>query len=117
DLDEILGPEGYSRNQMAAHLAEALTATMEGYGHEGLAPFLPLWVGYDRYRGEEVEIRLGDRLIRGIQAGITEQGTLRLEVAGETRIFTSGEVSLRLAHPEVAQSRDPSDQSFLEISQ
>lgn len=117
DLDEILGPEGYSRNQMAAHLAEALIATMEDYGREGLAPFLPLWEGYDRYRGEEVEIRLGDRLIRGIQAGITEQGTLRLEVAGEIRIFTSGEVSLRLAHPEVAQARDPSDQAFLEISQ
>ncbi|MBP8290275.1 MAG: hypothetical protein KAX51_10820 [Chromatiaceae bacterium] len=44
-----------------------------------------------------LEIRLGDRLIRGIQAGITEQGTLRLEVAGETLIFNSGEVSLRLA--------------------
>ncbi len=29
DLNEILGPQGYSRNQMGAHLAEALTATME----------------------------------------------------------------------------------------
>ncbi len=102
DLDEILGPRGYSRNQLAAHLAEALTATLEAYGREGLAPFLPLWDRYDRYRGEEVEIRLGDRLVRGIQAGITAQGTLRLEVAGETRIFHSGEVSLRLAHPETA---------------
>ena len=102
DLDEILRPSGYSRNQMAAHLAEALTATMERYGREGLDPFLPLWERYDRYRGEEVEIRLGDHLIRGIQAGITAQGTLRLEVAGETRIFNSGEVSLRLAYPEAA---------------
>ncbi len=49
-----------------------------------------------------LEIRLGDRLIRGIQAGITEQGTLRLEVANETLIFNSGEVSLRLAYPEAA---------------
>ncbi|MFZ1539339.1 MAG: bifunctional biotin--[acetyl-CoA-carboxylase] ligase/biotin operon repressor BirA [Chromatiaceae bacterium] len=103
DLDEILGPQGYSRNQMAAHLAEALTATLEGYGREGLAPFLPLWERYDLYRGEEVEIRLGDRLIQGIQTGITDQGTLRLEVAGETRIFNSGEVSLRLAQPETTR--------------
>ena len=106
DLNEILGPQGYSRNQMGAHLAEALTATMECYGRQGLAPFLSLWERYDLYRGEEVEIRLGDRLIRGIQAGITEQGTLRLEVAGETLIFNSGDVSLRLAHPETSPARN-----------
>ncbi len=105
DLNEILGPGGYSRNQLAAHLAEALTATLEVFGGEGLAPFLPLWNHYDLYRGEEVEIRLGDHLIQGIQAGITAQGTLRLEVAGETRIFTSGEVSLRPAPSETVRDR------------
>jgi BirA family biotin operon repressor/biotin-[acetyl-CoA-carboxylase] ligase len=97
DLDEILGPQGYSRNEVAARLAEALTSTLERYGREGLAPFLPLWERYDIYRGETVEIRMGDRVIAGIQAGITEQGALRLEVAGEIQIFNAGEVSLRPA--------------------
>jgi len=97
DLAEILGPQGYSRNEIAARLAEALTATLERYGREGLAPFLPLWERYDIYRGETVEIRMGDRVIAGIQAGITEQGALRLEVAGEIQIFNAGEVSLRPA--------------------
>lgn len=95
DLDEILGPQGYSRNRIAALATEALVTTLERYGREGLAPFLPLWERYDHYRGEHVEIRQGERLIIGTQAGITAEGALRVEVDGEVRIFTAGEVSLR----------------------
>lgn len=95
DLDEILGPQGYSRNRIATLATKALVTTLERYGREGLAPFLPLWERYDRYRGERVEIRQGERVITGTQAGITIEGALRLEVAGEVQIFTAGEVSLR----------------------
>jgi len=95
DMDEILGSGGYSRNLLAAQLAEAMTSTLERYGREGMAPFLPIWDRYDRYRGEAVEIRLGDRVISGIQVGITDQGALRVEVGGETMTFVAGEVSLR----------------------
>ena len=95
DLDEILGPQGYSRNRIATLATKALVTTLERYGREGLAPFLPLWERYDRYRGERVEIRQGERAITGAQAGITIEGAWRLEVAGEVQIFTAGEVSLR----------------------
>lgn len=97
DLDEILGPQGYGRNRIAALATEALVAALERYGREGLAPFLPLWERYDRYRGERVEIRQGERQIIGTQAGITADGALRVEMAGEIRLFTAGEVSLRPA--------------------
>jgi len=97
DLDEILGPQGYGRNRLCALAAEALIMTLERYGREGLAPFLPLWERYDRYRGEVVEIRLGEQRIIGTQAGITTEGALRLEVAGASLTFTAGEVSLRPA--------------------
>ncbi len=52
---------------------------------------------YDRYRGERVEIRQGERHIIGTQAGITAEGALRVEMAGEIRFFTAGEISLRPA--------------------
>ena len=97
DLDEILGPQGYRRNHIAALATESLVVTLERYGREGLTPFLPLWERYDRYQGESVEIRQGERLVIGTQAGITAEGALRVEVAGEIRIFTAGEVSLRPA--------------------
>lgn len=95
DLDEILGSGGYSRNRLAARLIEALTGAMDRYGREGLAPFLTDWERYDRHRGEPVEIHMGDRVVAGIQAGITEGGALRVEVGGRIETFQAGEVSLR----------------------
>lgn len=95
DLDEILGAGGYSRNHIAALVAEAMTAAMEPYGREGLAAFLPLWRRYDRYHGEVVDIHLGERVISGLYSGISDQGDLLVEVAGERRAFRAGEVSLR----------------------
>jgi BirA family biotin operon repressor/biotin-[acetyl-CoA-carboxylase] ligase len=97
DLDEILGPGAYSRNRLAVRLAEALAAVMEGYGRDGLAPFLAEWERYDRHRGEPVEVHLGDRRIVGTQEGVTGDGALRLRVDGGVRTFQAGEVSLRAA--------------------
>ena len=97
DLEEILGPRGYSRNELAVLLVEALTAAMERYERDGIAPFLPLWERFDRYRGEPVELRLGNQVLAGIQEGVTPEGALRLRVEGVVRTFVAGEVSLRLA--------------------
>jgi BirA family biotin operon repressor/biotin-[acetyl-CoA-carboxylase] ligase len=95
DLEEILGPGGYSRNRLVVRLADALTAVLEGYARDGPAPFLARWDHFDLYRGEPVEIRLGEQVIRGVQEGITPDGALRLRVDGVIRAFRAGEVSLR----------------------
>lgn len=97
DLEEILGTGGYSRNRLVVRLIEVLTSVMERYGRAGLAPFLAQWERYDQYRGEQVEIRMGKRVITGVQAGITGQGALRLKVDGAVKTFQAGEVSLRAA--------------------
>ncbi|MEA3274139.1 MAG: bifunctional biotin--[acetyl-CoA-carboxylase] ligase/biotin operon repressor BirA [Pseudomonadota bacterium] len=97
DLDTVLGPDGYGRNRLAAQVAERLIGALERYGREGLTPFLEEWERFDLYRGERVEVRLGDRRIVGIHAGITEQGALRLDVGGTLQAFQAGEVSLRPA--------------------
>lgn len=97
DMEEILGPGGYSRNRLAARLVAGLVDVMDRYGGEGLAPFLSQWERYDLYRGEPVEIRMGDRVVNGIQAGVTVQGALCVEVDGALKTFHAGEVSLRVA--------------------
>ena len=96
-LDTIseLGPT--IRNRLSARLAEKLTGVMERYGTDGLSPFLPEWERFDLYRGEKVEIRLGDRTYAGIHAGIDKQGALRLDRDGHIETFQAGEVSLRPA--------------------
>lgn len=95
DLETILAPGGYGRNLLAARLIAALTETLEAYAHTGLSPFLARWERYDRDRGQPVEIQLGKRVIRGLQAGLTEQGALRLDVDGRIQVFSGGEVRLR----------------------
>jgi BirA family biotin operon repressor/biotin-[acetyl-CoA-carboxylase] ligase len=97
DLDEVLGPNGYSRNRLAARTAERLIGVLEGYGRVGLGPFLPAWERYDLHRGERVELRFGDRAIVGIHAGVTARGALRLERGGTIETYQAGEVSLRPA--------------------
>ena len=95
DLASILGPDRCSRNLLAARLLEALVQVLDEFQRAGLEPFLPVWKRYDRFRGERVELRWGTQRLEGIHRGIDRQGSLRLAVDGETRLFRAGEVSLR----------------------
>jgi len=102
DLESISGQASMSRNRLAARLAERLTAAMETFGAEGLGPFLPEWERFDRHRGEQVDIHMGDRVYSGIHAGVTTEGALRLDMNGDIRVFQAGEVSLRPARDQGA---------------
>jgi BirA family biotin operon repressor/biotin-[acetyl-CoA-carboxylase] ligase len=102
DLESISGQASMSRNRLAARLAERLTAAMETFGAEGLGPFLPEWERFDRHRGEQVDIHMGDRVYSGIHAGVTAEGALRLDMNGDIRVFQAGEVSLRPARDQGA---------------
>jgi BirA family biotin operon repressor/biotin-[acetyl-CoA-carboxylase] ligase len=51
---------------------------------------------FDEMRDRDVTVHLGDRLWRGVAAGIEDDGSFRLAVpGGETRVFRSGDASLR----------------------
>lgn len=97
DLQSVPGLAAGDRNQLAARLAERLTSVMERYGTDGLTPFLADWERFDLYRGERVEIRMGDRTLSGVHAGVTPEGALRLDMDGGIQTFQAGEVSLRAA--------------------
>jgi BirA family transcriptional regulator, biotin operon repressor / biotin---[acetyl-CoA-carboxylase] ligase len=95
DLDQILGPGTYSRNALAAGVAEALVGAMDRFGREGLTPFLAAWERYDLYRGEAVEVRWGQHRVRGTHLGLDARGALRLDTGAGIETFQAGEVSLR----------------------
>jgi BirA family transcriptional regulator, biotin operon repressor / biotin---[acetyl-CoA-carboxylase] ligase len=97
DLDHILGRDGYSRNALAAGVAEALVQAMTRFGREGLAPFLADWERYDLYRGEQVEVHWGQQRVRGTHLGLDSNGALRLHTGTGIETFQAGEVSLRPA--------------------
>ncbi|NCC28599.1 MAG: biotin--[acetyl-CoA-carboxylase] ligase [Gammaproteobacteria bacterium] len=95
DLAEVLDNQRVDRNILAAQIVDALVDAFERFGREGLTPFLPLWGGFDAFRGEQARILLADREIQGRVLGIASDGALRLETADGERRFHAGEVSLR----------------------
>ncbi len=95
DLDRALGGRLPGRNRLAAQLIDALAQTLVRYGETGLEPFIPEWESFDLLRGELVRLRLGDRTVSGLHAGIGPDGSLRLRTPEGIRSFHAGEVSLR----------------------
>lgn len=97
DLAQALGPGACDRNRLAARVAAHLAEALDRYALEGLTPFIEAWQRFDRYRGEPVEVILGDRRVAGIHAGIAADGALRVETPAGLQTFQAGEVSLRPA--------------------
>ncbi|MGB5835215.1 MAG: bifunctional biotin--[acetyl-CoA-carboxylase] ligase/biotin operon repressor BirA [Thiohalocapsa sp.] len=95
DLNTVLGGKAYRRNDLVALLIAELCSALEGYGANGLEPFLSDWQRLDAYLGEPVQLLVGERHIDGVYAGIESSGALLLEVDGELRAFHGGEVSVR----------------------
>jgi len=96
DLDQVLGRGAYSRNILAARVADALIRTLERFAREGLGPFLGDWERYDLYRGRQVEVLWGHQQVRGTHLGLDANGALRLDTGSGIATFQAGEVSLRL---------------------
>lgn len=94
-LDEVLGPGKVGRNALVARLLDGLFAAFVRYTEEGLAPFIERWRALDAYLGQGVCLLLGDQVIQGHYAGVTDQGALILETDQGLRLFQSGELSLR----------------------
>ena len=89
------GNKTLSRNQFAARLLGELLEAMQSFQHHQLASFISSWRQYDLYHGEQVTLFHPRRKIRGIHKGISDDGSLLLEVNGKLCSFQSGEVSLR----------------------
>lgn len=90
-LQEATGQE-YALEPLAARLLEALEARWHSVLSDGTA-LAAEWAQRDALRDREVTVEIGGSSLRGVARGIDQEGALRLEVEGEERRVTAGEIA------------------------
>ena len=82
------------------HLVAALGVKLQGYLHrhqtDGFAAIQSEWEQNHLWQGRAVSLIAGVSQIDGEVLGIDKQGALRLKVGGVEKVFSGGELSLRL---------------------
>ena len=83
------------RNQIAGNLVSEIYRSAKLFSEQGFCSHKSAWEQYDDLKGKNVAIVLGDKEITGRSVGISERGEFLLDVGGEVRPFSGGEVSVR----------------------
>ncbi|MDR9863720.1 MULTISPECIES: bifunctional biotin--[acetyl-CoA-carboxylase] ligase/biotin operon repressor BirA [Pseudomonas] len=84
------------RNDLAAQLSEQLHAYIQRHQSGGFSDLQVEWEGNHLWQGRSVSLIAGVNQIDGVVLGIDNQGALRLKVNGVEKVFSGGELSLRL---------------------
>ena len=84
-----------SRVVVAAALVEEIVRTCRQFEQAGFGPFLDEWQAHDALRGAPVRLRIGDRVLDGVGAGITSAGEFLLKSGEAVHVVPSGDVTLR----------------------
>ena len=85
-----------SRNELICSLNESLRSYLELHELHGFGVIRSEWERNHLWQGREASISAGLHQVSGLIIGIDEQGALRMNVDGEERVFSGGELSLRL---------------------
>lgn len=91
ELDLAVDP-----NKLAALILNQLLPALADFEQHGLERALKLWTQFDALKNRQLTVTQGAALHHGRYAGINSNGDLLLEVDGETKTFTSGEVSVSI---------------------
>jgi BirA family biotin operon repressor/biotin-[acetyl-CoA-carboxylase] ligase len=97
DMHEIMRERMPSRNALIAMLAEEVTKMLQTFSGRGFEPFADEWRRLDTLADAPVRVISGAETTFGRSRGVDLNGTLLVDVDGELRRFSSGEVSLRAA--------------------
>ncbi|MGN8278706.1 bifunctional biotin--[acetyl-CoA-carboxylase] ligase/biotin operon repressor BirA [Pseudomonas sp. SMN5] len=84
------------RNELVARMSAKLQQYLKLHQASGFAAIQSEWEHYHLWQGRTVSLIAGTTRIDGVVAGIDLQGALRLKVDGVEKIFSGGELSLRL---------------------
>lgn len=84
------------RTALALSLSRCLRRYLDQHKALGFAALRQEWEAGHLWQGREVCLSAGARQVEGVVLGVDQQGALRLDVAGEERSFSGGELSLRL---------------------
>ncbi|HAS51218.1 MAG TPA: biotin--[acetyl-CoA-carboxylase] ligase, partial [Gammaproteobacteria bacterium] len=91
DLQEILGVEQISRNELAAALISELVATFSDFQQGGFADLAAEWAQFDQVAGRPVSLHLPNTTVTGIARGVDATGAVLLEtVDGGVRPYIGG---------------------------
>lgn len=90
-LDEFV--EVKDRNPILREISAALLHALEGFEAQGLDPIRAEWEAMDANAGKKLRVRLADgRVVTGLDAGLAEDGGLRLSTRRGVRAVRSGRV-------------------------
>lgn len=84
------------RTVLAVDLLRCLDQLLLRHREAGFAPLRAEWEAAHAWQGREVCLSGGREPVYGRVLGVSADGALRLQVAGEEQVFTGGELSLRL---------------------
>lgn len=84
------------RTELLLRLSRCLQRYLDIHAQEGFAGLREEWEAASLWQGAAVSLAMGPQHIDGCVLGVDRQGALRLDVAGEERSFSGGELSLRL---------------------
>lgn len=84
------------RNFLAASLGLQLQAYLDRHRASGFAGLQEEWERHHLWQGKAVSLIAGVNQIDGVVLGVDRQGALRLNVNGVEKIYSGGELSLRL---------------------
>jgi BirA family biotin operon repressor/biotin-[acetyl-CoA-carboxylase] ligase len=86
----------FDRNHLVAKLGEMLQAYLSRHQVDGFSAIQAEWEQNHLWQGRAVSLIAGVNQIDGEVLGIDSQGALRLKVGGVEKVFSGGELSLRL---------------------
>lgn len=84
------------RNQVVARLSMMLKEYLERHRAKGFSTIQEEWELNHLWQGKAVSLIAGVNKIDGLVMGIDQQGALRLKVDGVEKVYSGGELSLRL---------------------
>ena len=96
-MRDVLG-EPVDRNELAIKFSRHLQGYLQRHGTQGFSAFVSEWELHHLWQGRQVALSAGAEPIIGMVIGVDSSGALRLMVDGCERVFSGGELSLRLHH-------------------
>ena len=84
------------RNHLVARLGLQLQSYLDRHKIAGFAGMQEEWEQHHSWQGKPVSLIAGVNRIDGVVLGVDRQGALRLDVDGVEKIYSGGELSLRL---------------------
>ena len=84
------------RNDLVARLSCTLERYLNIHLENGFTAFQSEWEQNHLWQGRPVTLLAGVNTVDGVVLGVDTQGALRLKVGEEEKVFSGGELSLRL---------------------